>query len=123
MEGKYAMLRKQVLIGFTALGIAFGSGAAAAMPIGLQSLPSNPMIQENGATVEPVHFRGRRKFVRHHFVHPRKFHRRHFVRRHHFAPRHHFVRRHHFVPRHHFARRHHFRSRPHFSFGLSFGHW
>lgn len=117
------MLRKQALIGLTALGIAFGAGAANAMPVGLQGLPSQAAIHEMGATVQPVHYRSRRAIVSHYYVHPRRnvlvhpgFRHRHVIRRHHFAyPYPHVVRRHHYVyPRY-------YRTRPRVSFGLQFG--
>lgn len=116
------MLRKQALIAITALGLTMGSGAALAAPVGLQGLPSNAGIQEKGATVEPVHYRGRRhSHARRHFVHPRRhayayprYHRRHFVRRHHGHPR---V----IVRRHHYGYPYYYRTRPRVSFGLSFG--
>lgn len=119
------MLRKQALIAVTALGLTMGSGAALAAPVGLQGVPSNALIGERGATVEPVHYRSRRHYhARGHFVHPR----RHVLRRHHYVhPRRHALRRHHFVHPHVVVRRHHYgypyyyRTRPRVSFGLSFG--
>jgi hypothetical protein len=115
------MLRKQALIAFTALGLTMGSGAALSAPVGLQGLPSNALIQEKGATVQPVHFRTRSRVIvhpqsrviveprRHVLVHPRTFRQRHaFVQ-----PR--IIHRH---PR--FVHRHHARPRAHFSFGLGF---
>ena len=111
------MLRRQALIGLTAFGIALGSGAAVAMPVGPTSLPT---FQERATTAEPVHYMKRRhRHVRkRHYVHPRRYHQRHHaLRRHHFVhPRYHTRR---YVRPHHFERRHHYRSRPHFSF--SFG--
>lgn len=118
------MLRKQALIVVAALGLTLGSGAAIAAPVGLQGLAHTaPALQERGATIEPVHYRGRRHYhSRRHFVQPRRhayayprYHRRHVVRRHHYVHPHVVVRR------HHYGHPYYYRTRPRVSFGLSFG--
>jgi hypothetical protein len=118
------MLRKHALIAVAALGLAMGSGAALAAPVGLQSLAHTaPALQERGATLEPVHYRSRRHVhARRHFVHPRRHayvYPRVYGHRY-VVPRHRYVHPG-FVRRHHYGYPYYYRTRPRVSLGLSFG--
>jgi hypothetical protein len=83
------MIRKPVLIGVAALALALAGGAAHAMPIAPPAVPaqSAPVLDEEGATIEPARAHGRREFRArrgargHRFAHRRAFRDRRFRHR------------------------------------------